>query len=85
MIDIIIVLLFGFHRYRIKFIYKNNIGDVVFYCTGCVGVVRQSMIEDHRAMKVNHGPIYYTNGIPKHLLSNGTLEIEPICYLGRWK
>jgi hypothetical protein len=76
--------IFGWHQYRIQIIYKSKSGQIVFTVTRTVGVSRRKFIDDHRKIKKELGPIYGTKGVQKHLLNNGTLIVEPVCYLGRW-
>lgn len=78
-------LLFGWHRYRLRFNYKDRMGRIVFSYTRTVGVANRKTIDDHRALKVELGPVYGIAGVSKRHLTNGTIDVEPMCYLGRWK
>ena len=84
MIDKVLKILFGWHQYRVKFIYKNKTGAVVFSYTQTVGVVSKSLINAHRKIKSEIGPVSNISGVQKRLLSNGVIMVEPVCYLGRW-
>ena len=79
------VCLFGWYRYRVEFTYKSQSGRVVLSYTDTVGVRKPRYINDHRRIKTAQGPLSKHKGIPKSLLRNGTLELEPKCYLGRWR
>src|SRR5678815_4072010 len=76
--------IFGWYQYRIQLIYKSKSGRIVFTATRTVGVSRRKFIDDHRRIKKELGPIYGVKGVQKRLLDNGTLIVEPVCYLGRW-
>ena len=84
MINKILKILFGWHQYRVNFIYKNKAGATVFSYTQTVGVVSKNLIDAHRKIKTEVGPVSNIDGVQKHLLSNGVIVVEPVCYLGRW-
>ena len=74
----------GLHKYRVRFTYKDKNGRVVFHLTQTVSTIRQKYINRHRDIKVAFGPIAKQRGVEKQYLCNGTIEVEPTCYLGRW-
>lgn len=74
----------GWHQYRVRFDYMID-GRVCFSFTRSIGVKERIFIDDHRRVKRELGPITNLPAIPKRLLCNGTLNMEPTCYLGRWK
>lgn len=76
--------LFGWHQYRVRFDYMRG-GRVVFSFTTTVGVEDPKSIDNHRFIKRARGPITNVKGLPRHLLCNGEINMEPTCYLGRWK
>lgn len=80
----IMAALLGEHRYRVKFTYKIA-GHEVFSFASTVKLVDRRRIEDHRLLKRARGPLSSIGGVPKSALMNGTLEVEPVCYLGRWR
>jgi len=42
-------------------------------------------VDDHRIIKKYGSNLYGKVKDKKYLLTNGTLEVEPTCYLGRFK
>lgn len=76
-------LFFGKVHFRVKFSYKIN-GAVVFDYTDSVTLDFPSLINDHRKLKIASGAIHIKLPEVRHLLNNGRLNVEPICYLGRW-
>jgi hypothetical protein len=76
---------FGYrHWYRFKLQYKDKDSQNLFYYTTSYGLKDVESILDHRSVKQTV-PLHLVNGIPKHLLCNGKLELEPLCYLGFFK
>jgi hypothetical protein len=76
--------LLGYPRYRVKFTYKDSGNRVVFNFTRTVTVRDRWYIEQHREIKRELGPVYNMAHM-RPLLNNGTLDVDPVCYLGRWK
>lgn len=76
--------LFGWRRYRVTFTYKDPAGRVVFHIATTVGVDDAYYINESRELKREFGPLHNIDQI-RARLCNGTLEVEPTCYLGRWK
>jgi hypothetical protein len=75
---------FGRARYRVKFIYKDG-GRVVFDITQTVTIYKPEQIDRGREMKIAFGNLAKEMPEIKPYLCNGTLLVEPTCYLGRWK
>jgi hypothetical protein len=48
----------GWHRYRMKFIYRDKFGNDVFSHVRTLGFVRKKMVSDERKVKQYIGPIY---------------------------
>jgi len=84
-IESLISFLLGWHQYRIKFIYKNKAGSVVFWYSHTVSFKYKRSVDDHRIIKKYGSNLYGKVKDKKYLLTNGTLEVEPTCYLGRFK
>lgn len=76
--------LLGWPRYRVKFIYKDKTGNILFNFTQTMSVRDAYYINQQRDMKKARGELYNISSI-RPALCNGTLEAEPICFLGRWK
>lgn len=76
--------IFGWHRYRVEYMYKSRLGLKVFEIRVTMSVRTQSIIDQHRSLKKELGPLHRVKGIEKKTLCNGTLTVEPVCYLGRW-
>jgi hypothetical protein len=75
------------HWYRFEFIYKVKC-RVVFTVRKTVGMKLQSQSDNHKAIKRDMCPRIIEMVVKdghKELLRNGAFEVEPICYLGRWK
>lgn len=71
-------------RYRVCFKYRVN-GDVIYTITMSIKMLHQKGIDNHRDIKrFGLGPIHKLSGINKAKLENGTIEVEPVCYLGWW-
>jgi hypothetical protein len=79
-------IFFGWRRYRVKFVYKEPNGRISFDFYRTVAVRHAKFIGHGRYLKRVGGN---ASGalLPhqKYLLCNGTMDVEPICYLGRWK
>ena len=70
--------------YRVKFIYKNKQGVVVWDVTSNRGLTKRKYITNHKllAKSMNISELAKQHNLP---LCNGTLDVEPICYLGYFK
>lgn len=79
-------IFFGWRKYRVKFIYKEPDGRVSFEFYKTVAVRHAKFIDHGRHLKRTAGNANKAL-LPqeKYLLCNGTIHVEPICYLGRWK
>lgn len=77
--------IFGWHNYSVVVTYKDKAGRIVFSYTRTIGVARKKFINDGRKIKTALGTLYSQDFIPNGLLCNGILEINPVCYLGRWR
>lgn len=77
--------IFGWYHYRVCFLYKNKEGMIVFTYYRTVGVSKRKDINNHRVIKKELGPVTNVSAVYKANLCNGSLLMEPTCYLGRWK
>lgn len=72
------------HYYRVKFSYKSMYGNQ-WQITNTVIIRHQRLIEDHRQVKrIMLADIRDVAEKNKLRLDNGTIQMEPICYLGKW-
>jgi hypothetical protein len=79
-------IFFGWRRYRVKFVYKEPTGRISFDFYKTVAVRNARFIDCARDLKRaagNASEALFPH--QKYLLCNGTVHVEPICYLGRWK
>ena len=72
------------HWYEVRFIYKNDNRYPLFNFTQQVGLKKQSDILNDRLIKKLLVPIHKMDNV-KHLLCNGILTTEIVCYLGYFK
>lgn len=77
--------LFGPKHFRVKYTYSDKRSKEVFSFYQSVIVFDSAKIDSGRLLKKAVAPMHKMVKVPKYLLRNGTLSVEPTCYLGRWK
>ena len=75
-----------YHWYEVKYIYIKRPNSVrIFDWVAQVGITKRSDILIHRKIKTILPPLHKRKDVPKYLLCNGRLEVEAVCYLGKFK
>lgn len=77
-------LIMGKRHYRVSFLYRNH-GRTIFHVNMTVTVDDEELIDNHRLIKTSTISKYLNLSNIRPLLNNGVIDVEPICYLGRWK
>ena len=73
--------------YRIRQQYIDKHGTRTFNITSDIGLYDREDICNHRKLKCAIGPIHtmLNHNKSKQDLHNGTIKLEPTCYLGHFK
>lgn len=69
--------------YHTKLEYRIN-SKPIYRMTLSLGTSCPSGLADHRSIKKEEAPDLIKD-IPKHMLKNGTVSFEPLCYIGFFK
>lgn len=73
------------YYYSVIFKYSDKNKRVSFDWSATVGLVNKNIILTPRDVKKIGLPLHKASGIPKHLLKNGNLRVDVICYIGYMK
>lgn len=72
------------HHWRIEMRYRQSPrGAVITTITLTASFPERRTIGDFRALKCKLAPMLICE-VPRNLLCNGVVEVEPKCYLGEW-
>ena len=73
-----------YYWYQVKYVYRDKVnGKILFDFQGQVGLVKQNTINNQRRINKINIPLHKMDSV-NHLLCNGILSVETICYLGKF-
>lgn len=78
---------FGRAHYRVRLTYKDD-GGMEMFCIHCtVHLQHPRYIMKPRHIMLVYGNLWENDELRplRHRLCNGRIEMEPVCYLGRWR